>query len=116
MMIIHINEDGSTSVQTARYMASYDKEGVLIGVIGFTEFAPKSIDLHNAFKSKADTARIASTDDKIEVRDLEGQIRTVIGSLQSIKTSHDDHIRQIVREELRQFVTRELMPGGLLSR
>ncbi|MDE1493351.1 hypothetical protein KKI96_21970 [Xenorhabdus bovienii] len=34
----------------------------------------------------------------------------------AIKASHDDHIRQIVREEIRQFVTRESGRGGLFSK
>ncbi|MDE9589153.1 hypothetical protein [Xenorhabdus bovienii] len=34
----------------------------------------------------------------------------------AIKASHDDHIRQIVREEIRQFVTRERRGGGLFSK
>ncbi|MDE1480120.1 hypothetical protein KKJ01_18315 [Xenorhabdus bovienii] len=32
----------------------------------------------------------------------------------AIRASHDDHIRQIVREEIRQFVTRERRGGGSL--
>ncbi|WP_274724682.1 hypothetical protein [Xenorhabdus bovienii] len=34
----------------------------------------------------------------------------------AIRASHDDHIRQIVREEIRQFVTRESGRGGLFSK
>ncbi|MDE1491986.1 hypothetical protein [Xenorhabdus bovienii] len=34
----------------------------------------------------------------------------------AIKASHDDHIRQIVREELCQFVNRESGRGGLFSK
>ncbi|MCP9270116.1 hypothetical protein M5U04_19045 [Xenorhabdus sp. XENO-1] len=34
----------------------------------------------------------------------------------AIRASHDDHIRQIVREEIRQFVNRESGCGGLFSR
>ncbi|MCG3463943.1 hypothetical protein L7G72_19435 [Xenorhabdus bovienii] len=34
----------------------------------------------------------------------------------AIRASHDDHIRQIVREEIRQFVNRESRCGGLFSR
>ncbi|PHM38187.1 hypothetical protein Xmau_03574 [Xenorhabdus mauleonii] len=30
--------------------------------------------------------------------------------------ANDDHTRQLIREEMRQFVTRERMPGGLLSK
>ncbi|MDE9447252.1 hypothetical protein KKJ04_17035 [Xenorhabdus bovienii] len=34
----------------------------------------------------------------------------------AIRASHDDHTRQIVREELRQFVNRESRCGGLFSK
>ncbi|WP_274713753.1 hypothetical protein [Xenorhabdus bovienii] len=34
----------------------------------------------------------------------------------AIRASHDDHLRQIVREEIRQFVTRESERGGLFSK
>ncbi|MDX7989871.1 hypothetical protein [Xenorhabdus littoralis] len=41
----------------------------------------------------------------------------VIGSAQTAKiTGNDDHLRQIVRKEIRQFVQRESRRGGLFSR
>ncbi|MBI6550226.1 hypothetical protein [Xenorhabdus lircayensis] len=40
----------------------------------------------------------------------------VIGSAQTTELINDDHIRQLIREELRQFVRRESRRGGLLSR
>ncbi|PHM22224.1 hypothetical protein [Xenorhabdus ehlersii] len=40
----------------------------------------------------------------------------VINAAKISSIPDDDHIRRIVREEMRQFVTRELMPGGLLSK
>ncbi|WP_274728216.1 hypothetical protein [Xenorhabdus bovienii] len=35
---------------------------------------------------------------------------------QAVIKDNDDHIRQIVREEIRQFVTRESERGGLFSK
>ncbi|MDE9448445.1 hypothetical protein KKJ04_23845, partial [Xenorhabdus bovienii] len=41
---------------------------------------------------------------------------TVFGPVQTAEIINDDHIRQIVREELRQFVNRESRCGGLFSK
>ncbi|MDE9466395.1 hypothetical protein [Xenorhabdus bovienii] len=38
------------------------------------------------------------------------------GIPQAVIKDNDDHIRQIVREEIRQFVTRESERGGLFSK
>ncbi|MDE9447838.1 hypothetical protein KKJ04_20400 [Xenorhabdus bovienii] len=40
----------------------------------------------------------------------------VFGPVQTAEIINDDHIRQIVREELRQFVNRESRCGGLFSK
>ncbi|WP_139216969.1 hypothetical protein [Xenorhabdus mauleonii] len=48
---------------------------------------------------------------------MAGKIHVKEAVIDSVKiTDSDDHIRQLIREEMRQFVTRELMPGGLLSK
>ncbi|WP_340608321.1 hypothetical protein [Xenorhabdus bharatensis] len=41
---------------------------------------------------------------------------TIYGPVQTTEIINDDHLRQIVREELRQFVARESERGGLLSK
>ncbi|MDE9540378.1 hypothetical protein [Xenorhabdus bovienii] len=38
----------------------------------------------------------------------------VFGSVQTAEIINDDHLRQIIREEIRQFVTRERRGGGSL--
>ncbi|CDH33599.1 hypothetical protein [Xenorhabdus bovienii] len=60
-------------------------------------------------------ARIAA--DGFKVFDVAGKVY-MKGEVdaKAIKASHDDHIRQIVREEIRQFVTRESGRGGLFSK
>ncbi|MCP9269831.1 hypothetical protein M5U04_17535 [Xenorhabdus sp. XENO-1] len=40
----------------------------------------------------------------------------VFGPVQTAEIINDDHIRQIVREEIRQFVNRESRCGGLFSK
>ncbi|MGJ0625547.1 hypothetical protein [Xenorhabdus bovienii] len=138
MMIIHIKEDGSTSVQTAGYTALYDKEGKPKVTIGE---APATLVVHNAFKQKAEkeqatpTQTLAEQVDRINGRRYDAGItlsvdegakagitsdsfkvfEAVIDG-KAIREKHDDHIRQIVREEIRQFVTRESGRGGLLSK
>ncbi|CDG86902.1 hypothetical protein [Xenorhabdus bovienii] len=57
------------------------------------------------------------TSDGFKAFDLAGKV-FVKGTVdaKAIRASHDDHIRQIVREEIRQFVTRESGRGGLFSK
>ncbi|MGJ0580555.1 hypothetical protein ACR71G_21500 [Xenorhabdus bovienii] len=43
-------------------------------------------------------------------------VKEAVIDAKAIRASHDDHIRQIVREEIRQFVNRESRCGGLFSR
>ncbi|MDE1484581.1 hypothetical protein [Xenorhabdus bovienii] len=60
-------------------------------------------------------ARIAA--DGFKVFDVAGKVY-MKGEVdaKAIRASHDDHIRQIVREELCQFVNRESGRGGLFSK
>ncbi|MCG3464146.1 hypothetical protein L7G72_20565 [Xenorhabdus bovienii] len=64
------------------------------------------------------------TADSFKVFDSEGRLRvavaplkeTVFGPVQTAEIINDDRIRQIVREEIRQFVNRESRCGGLFSK
>ncbi|MBD1228330.1 hypothetical protein [Xenorhabdus griffiniae] len=148
MMIIRINEDGSTSIQAAGYMACYDKEGKPKMTIGD---APQHLIIHNGFNPKAEKEQATIAADSFKVCDSERKVRAVAAPLKlavdtnanaiineakrafevacgvhfnsavinSAKINNipdDDHIRQIVREEIRQFVNRELRQGGLFSK
>ncbi|OTA18860.1 hypothetical protein Xbed_02846 [Xenorhabdus beddingii] len=95
MMIIRINEDGSASITAAGYMACYGKDGKLKMTVGD---APQYLVIHNAFKPKTKTYDA-------------GMTLSVDAGITS-----DDHLRQIVREEIRQFVSRESGRGGLFSK
>ncbi|CDH01612.1 hypothetical protein [Xenorhabdus bovienii] len=57
------------------------------------------------------------TSDSFKAFDLAGNVY-MKGTVdaKAIRASHDDHIRQIVREEIRQFVNRESRCGGLFSK
>ncbi|MDC9623657.1 hypothetical protein PSI22_18955 [Xenorhabdus sp. XENO-7] len=133
MMIIHIKEDGSTSVQTAGYTALYDKEGKPKVIIGK---APATLVIHNAFKQKAEKEQASKTYDAgmtlaVDTGEaksasailgevgkaLEGTWTGLISAgISDAKKGNDKHIRQIVREEIRQFVNRESRCGGLFSK
>ncbi|AOM42618.1 hypothetical protein [Xenorhabdus hominickii] len=70
-------------------------------------------------------AKVEITADSFKIRDSEGKVRAVIkpldlksagiDSAKITKASHGDHLRQLVREEIRQFVNRESRCGGLFS-
>ncbi|CDG97346.1 conserved hypothetical protein [Xenorhabdus bovienii str. puntauvense] len=57
------------------------------------------------------------TSDSFKAFDLAGKV-FMKGTVdaKAIRASHDDHLRQIVREEIRQFVNRESRCGGLFSK
>lgn len=57
------------------------------------------------------------TADTFKAFDLAGKVY-MKGTVdaKAIRASHDDHLRQIVREEIRQFVNRESRCGGLFSK
>ncbi|MDX7999286.1 hypothetical protein FE394_08735 [Xenorhabdus sp. Reich] len=62
-------------------------------------------------------SKVTITADGFKVCDPAGQMRVVIprlieAAVSEAKIINDDHLRQIVREE----ITHELMPGGLLSK
>ncbi|WP_340617538.1 hypothetical protein [Xenorhabdus entomophaga] len=58
-------------------------------------------EIEKAYRGTAKQARLSSA---------------VINSAKIPSIPDDDHIRQIIREEIRQFVNRELRQGGLFSR
>ncbi|MDE9484048.1 hypothetical protein KKI93_22115 [Xenorhabdus bovienii] len=62
-------------------------------------------------------AKAGITSDSFKVFDVAGKVY-MKGEVdaKAIRASHDDHLRQIVREEIRQFVTRESERGGLFSK
>ncbi|WP_275379312.1 hypothetical protein [Xenorhabdus bovienii] len=69
-------------------------------------------------KLSVDTgAKAGITADGFKVFDVAGKVY-MKGEVdaKAIRASHDDHLRQIVREEIRQFVTRESGRGGLFSK
>ncbi|CDG97202.1 hypothetical protein XBP1_2490025 [Xenorhabdus bovienii str. puntauvense] len=58
------------------------------------------------------------TADTFKAFDVAGNVyvKEAVIDAKAIRASHDDHVRQIVREEIRQFVNRESRCGGLFSR
>ncbi|WP_038199596.1 hypothetical protein, partial [Xenorhabdus bovienii] len=57
-------------------------------------------------------ARIAA--DSFKVFDVTGKVYMKEAVIpQAVIKDNDDHLRQIIREEIRQFVTRERRGGGL---
>ncbi|PHM45888.1 hypothetical protein Xmau_00279 [Xenorhabdus mauleonii] len=69
-------------------------------------------------KLAADKGAETILDNAEKIYGIAGKIHlksAIIGSAQTTELINDDHIRQIVREELRQFVTRESKLGGLFS-
>ncbi|WP_275355633.1 hypothetical protein [Xenorhabdus bovienii] len=70
-------------------------------------------------KLSVDTgAKAGIAADSFKVFDVAGKVymKEAVIDGKAIRASHDDHIRQIVREEIRQFVNRESRCGGLLSK
>ncbi|MGJ0578550.1 hypothetical protein ACR71G_10730 [Xenorhabdus bovienii] len=63
-------------------------------------------------------AKAGITADGFKAFDLAGNVYVKEAGIdaKAIRASHDDHIRQIVREEIRQFVNRESRGGGLFSK
>ncbi|AOM40012.1 hypothetical protein [Xenorhabdus hominickii] len=141
MMMILIKEDGSASITADGYSAWYDKEGKQKMAIG--EKAPPKLCIYDESKQKVEKeqasktydagmtlavdagAKVEITADSFKIRDSEGKVRAVIkpldlksagiDSAKITKASHGDHLRQLVREEIRQFVNRESRCGGLFS-
>ncbi|CDH23292.1 hypothetical protein [Xenorhabdus bovienii] len=127
-MEIRIYEDGSISVQTAGYTADYNKTGNLVMSLGHP---PKETPKQEPTKEQTsktypagmtlsvDTgAKAGITSDSFKAFDVAGNVYVKEAGIdaKAIRASHDDHIRQIVREEIRQFVNRESRGGGLFSR
>ncbi|CDH08096.1 hypothetical protein XBO1_870006 [Xenorhabdus bovienii str. oregonense] len=140
-MIIHINEDGSTTVTVAGYQATYDRDGKLKESFGCSKYAPEILLIPSPLKQKADKEQIGITSDKFKVYDAGITLAVDTGAKariaadgfkvfnvarkvymkeavipQAVIKDNDDHLRQIVREEIRQFVTRESGRGGLFSK
>ncbi|MDC9591079.1 hypothetical protein PSI23_17745 [Xenorhabdus sp. XENO-10] len=132
-MEIRINEDGSTSIKAAGYTAFYGKNGGLKLISGGSNSilsAPATLVIHNAFKQKAEKEQTSKTypagmelaveksaEAMVENAEMIYQVaagihekEAIINAAKIIKAHDDDHIRQIVREEL----DKTLRPGGPL--
>ncbi|WP_275370584.1 hypothetical protein [Xenorhabdus bovienii] len=142
-MEIRINEDGSAKVTTAGYTAFYDKEGRLkttsshlVYITGHLDPAPQRLtdilsqnliklaSRRKAAKEPAGMTLAVDTGAKAGIAANGFKVFDVAGKVymkgevdaKAIRASHDDHLRQIVREEIRQFVNRESGRGGLFSK
>ncbi|WP_232370379.1 hypothetical protein [Xenorhabdus lircayensis] len=109
MMMILIKEDGSTSITADGYSAWYDKEGKIEMSIG--KNAPQKICIYNESKQKAEQKQVTISAEGFKVFNVAAGV-TYINSpliIDSVKINkaQADHIRQIVREEMRRFVQRE---------
>lgn len=128
-MIIQINKDGSVWIGTDDYTAYYDKEGKPKMIIGD---AAQHLTIHNAFKPKAEKAKTydagmtlsaeidikaSITCDDLKVFNAAKEAFIKSATIDSAKiTNSDDHIRRMIRNELKTLITEEIRPGGLLAR
>ncbi|MBD1229527.1 hypothetical protein [Xenorhabdus griffiniae] len=120
-MKIRINEDGSITVRTNRCTASYGKNGKLKlarGCFKAISEIPETLVIHNAFEPKAEKEQATMACDSFKVFHAASgpYIKSATIDSAKINQARDEHLRQIVREEIRQFVTRESERGGLFSR